>query len=304
MLPNFCLSFFALVFCTAAAAQEPDVEEIMARLARNQDRAQDVRANYVYNQRMILRFKRNSGKVAREEIREYSVAPTPDGTAKELRSFAGKYERGGRLFDYDKPGFQYKDLDIDGELIDDLADDLANEKNSRDGVAMDLFPLRSNQQRKYVFTLAGKEDYRGKQVYRITFKPRRESWDDDEGGTPWAGEILVDSSEFQPVFISTRLAKGLPLVVKTLLGTNLKGLGFKLTYERFEDGIWFPVIYGAEFELKAAFFYRRKIALALNNSGFRRTQVQTRITFDEPLMLDQVLRMNEIKLLPAPAPLP
>ncbi len=301
MCPSLCL--FVLLLA-GAAAQEPDVQEIMARLARNQDRAQEVRANYVYNQRIILRFKRSSGKVAREEIREYSVAPTADGTAKELRSFSGKYEKGGKLLGYDKPGFQYKDVDLDGELIDDLADDLTNEKGSRDGVSMDLFPLRSNQQRKYLFALAGKEDYRGKQVYRITFKPRRESWDDDEGGTPWAGEILVDSNEFQPVFISTRLARGLPLFVKTVLGTNLKGLGFKLTYEKFEDGVWFPMIYGAEFELKAAFFYKRKIALALNNSDFKRAQVQTKVSFDEPLLLDPVLRVNEIKESPSPTPQP
>ena len=304
MRPSFLYPLAVLLFAIPASAQQPDVQDIMERLAHNQDRAQELRTTYVYNQQLILRFRRGSGKVAREELREYTVAPTPEGMTKHLKHFAGKYERDGKLLDYDKPGFTYKDLDLDGELIDDLADDLTNEKHSRDGIEMDLFPLRTREQRKYIFKLAGEEEYRGKQVYRITFKPRRESWDEDQGGTPWAGEILVDKNEFQPVFISTKLARGLPFVVTTVLGTNLKGLGFQLTYERFEDGIWFPVIYGAEFELKAVFFYKRKIGIALTNRGFQRTDVRTRISFDQPLLLDLVLRPGEIPLPPPPAPVP
>ena len=294
---------WAILFCDAAAAQQPDVHEIMSRLARNQDRAQELRSYYVYDQRLIVRFRRGSGKLAREEVREYAVAPTPDGTSKQLKSFSGKYEKDGALHNYDSPGYTYKDLDLDGELIDNLADDLVDEKHSRDGISMDLFPLRSGEQRKYAFTLAGEEEYRGRQVYRITFKPRKETWDEDRDGTPWAGEILVDKHEFEPVFISTKLARGLPFVVTTLLGTNLKGLGFQLTYEKFEDGVWFPVIYGAEFELKAVFFYKRKIAIALTNRAFQRTEVKTRVSFDQPLPPDRILRVDEIKL-PGPGPVP
>jgi hypothetical protein len=275
----------------------------MSRLARNQDRAQELRSNYVYDQRLIVRFNRTSGKVAREEVREYTVAPTAEGTSKDLKSFSGRYEKDGALHSYGKPGFTCKDVDLDGELIDDLADDLVNEKHSRDGISMDLFPLRSSEQRKYLFTLTGEEEYRGKQVYRITFKPRKETWDEDRDGTPWAGELLVDKSEFEPVFISTKLARGLPFLVTTLLGTNLKGLGFQLTYEKFEDGVWFPVIYGAEFELKAVFFYKRRIAIAMTNRAFQHAQVKTSISFDPPVLADPILRMKEIKL-PPPAPHP
>jgi hypothetical protein len=34
---------------------------------------------------------------------------------------------------YDAPNFQYRDTDIDGELIEDLTGDLINDQKSRDG---------------------------------------------------------------------------------------------------------------------------------------------------------------------------
>jgi hypothetical protein len=150
-----------------------------------------------------------------------------------------------------------------------LADDLANDRQSRDGIAADLFPLTTEEQRKYRFKLEKTEDYRGRLVHQITFKPVKELWEEDDG-TPWKGEILVDAAECQPVLITTQLAKDIPVPVRVFLGTNVKGLGFKLSYQKFEEGVWFPVSYGAEFELKALFFYSRKIAIALNNSGFKK----------------------------------
>jgi hypothetical protein len=279
-------------------AQEAEsVNQIMSRVAANQDRAQEMRTAFVYKQQMVLRFKRSNGKTAREEFRDYAVTPEAKTSHKTLDNFVGRYEKDGKLIEYKEPGYTYKDLDIDGEIIDDLANDLANERDSRDGIAADLFPLATSEQAKYRFTLIGKEEYRGKEVFRITFKPQKNHWSEDDG-TPWAGEILVDSHDYQPVFISTHLARGLPMVVKTLLGTNLKGLGFKLTYEKFDEGLWFPVTYGAEFEVKAVFFYKRRIAIALTNRGFQRAQVEAKISFDEPLHVDQTMKVPEVKTPP------
>jgi hypothetical protein len=89
----------------------------------------------------------------------------------------------------------------------------------------------------------------------------------------------VDAHEFQPALITTRLARGIPLIVRTLLGTNLKYLGFKLAYARFEDGLWFPVRYGGEFDVRAVFFYRRRISISLLNEGFERADVKSRIQY-------------------------
>ncbi len=113
----------------------------------------------------------------------------------------------------------------------------------------------------------------------------------------------MDTQEYQPVFVSTHLAKGLPVVVKTLLGTNLKGLGFKLTYNKFDEGLWFPVTYGAEFELKAVFLYKRKISIALNNSGFKHALVATKLSYEEPLQIEKSMKVKEVKSpLPPPPP--
>jgi hypothetical protein len=289
-----------IVASSIPAQEKESVEQIMARVAANQDRSQEIRAAFVYHQDLLLRFKRGNGKTAREEWREYTVTPGAKSSQKTLTRFIGKYEKNGKLIEYREPGYTYKEVDLDGEIIDDFANDLANEKDSRDGIACDLFPLTTGEQKKYLFSLHGTEEYRGKQVHNITFKPHKDNWSEDNG-TPWAGEILVDIHDYQPVFVSTHLAKGLPVVIKTLLGTNLKGLGFKLAYDKFDEGLWFPVNYGAEFELKAVFFYRRKISIALNNSGFKHAQVETKVSFEDPLQIDKSMKVKEVKS-PTPPP--
>ncbi len=114
-----------LLFAQSKAVES--VESIMARVAENQDRALELRSAYVYSQDVLIRFFRGSGKLTREEHREYTVTPGPTNTEKTLLRFRGKYEKGGKYIEYDKPGYEYKDLDIDGALMDSLADDLTHE---------------------------------------------------------------------------------------------------------------------------------------------------------------------------------
>jgi len=274
----------AAVLCVAAlSAQTESAESIMAKVAENQDRAQAARAEFVYKQHIQIRMKRGNGKFAREEVRDYTVTPTEKGFKKELTHFVGKYESKGRITEYDKPGFEYKDIDIDGDVISDLANDLANDKNGRDGIATG-FPLTQRQQQRYVFHLDGKENYRSAEVYKVSFKPRKSSLvdcDDDENAC-WSGEVLVDAKEYQPLLVTTFLSKGVPILVQTLLGTNIRHLGFKLTYQRFDEGLWFPVTYGGEFEVRAVFFYKRRFAVALTNSGFQRAEVTSKVQFEKP----------------------
>ena len=77
----------------------------------------------------------------------------------------------------------------------------------------------------------------------------------------------------------TELATRIPGAVKILLGTNIKGLGFSVTYQKFEDGVWFPVSYGGEFEVRAVFFYKRTISVNLTNTEFHRTNVSSSVTY-------------------------
>ena len=274
----------AFAISTLCVWAQETADGIMAKVAENQDRAQEMRSAFVYRQSVLIRFQRGNGKLAREEQREYTVTPTAKGFHKELAHFAGKYEKGGKYVEYDKPGYEYKDLDIDGELIDDLTNDLTNEQGTRDALARDMFPLTAKEQKRYAFRLDGKENYRGTEVYKITFKPKKASvpQSDDNGSSCWAGEALIDAHEYQPVLITTWLSKGVPMAVQILLGTNLKHLGFKVSYKKFDKGLWFPVTYGGEFHVRGLFFYKRNIALSLVNSGFQKADVTSTVSFGLP----------------------
>lgn len=267
ILASWLLIFFA--------PQADTADSIMARVAENQDRAEQMRTAVIYHQNVLVRLQRFNGKFTREEYSEFTVTPTPNGTKKTRTHFLGKYASHGKIVEYDKPGYQYKGIDIDGPVAQGLADSMINNEKTKDGIARDLFPLTAEQQKHYSFHLDGTEDYRGATVYRITFESKR---GDQEDG-PWVGEALIDKQEYQPVLVTTHLAAKIPLLVRTMLGTNLEHLGFKVTYKKFENGLWFPVTYGGEFKVKALFLYARRVGLSVQNSGFQRADVTSKIEF-------------------------
>jgi len=258
-----------------AGAQTPDVQTIMEKVGRNQAQAVDQRKEFTFHQKQLLRMHRGNGKIAREEHREYEVTPATHGVKKELAHFDGRYEHKGKYVSYDRPGYNYKDMDIDGDLIDDLSNDLTDDNKSRDGISANLFPLTTGEQDKYNFKLLGTEQYRGRPVYRVAYEPRKKP---DESAV-WKGEALIDAVEFQPVSVHSKLALNIPGAVKVLLGTDIKGLGFNVTYQKFEDGVWFPVSYGGEFDVRAVFFYKRTISVNMTNTEFRRSKVDSSVTY-------------------------
>jgi hypothetical protein len=272
------LGLAALAAFASMASGPTDVSGIMARVAANQQSALDARQTYVYRQEQVVRMRRPGGKLAREQRAEYVVTPGKDGADKTLAKFEGKYEFKGKYVPYDQPNYTYKGLDLDGDLIQDMAQDMMNDGKSRDGIGHDLFPLSAAEQRKYVFRLAGKEVYRGRAVYRVAFQPRRGAGH-GEDEPDWKGEALIDAEEYQPVTVETSMAGKVPLAVKVLLGTDIKGLGFSVTYRKFADGVWFPVSYGGEFEVRGLFFYRRKISVAMQNTDFRKTDVKSTLVY-------------------------
>ncbi len=262
-----------------------DPVEIMRRVGCNQDRALQSRLGFVYDQKLFLQMRRANGKPARREKREYTVTPAAKGIDKKLTHFEGAYWTHGRMVRYDKPGYEYKGVDIDGSLIDGMANDLTGDKNSRDGIGNGLFPLRTREQQGCLFKLLGREDYRGRPAYRIGFEPPHDSPGDsgdsgDDGSCgAWKGEALIDAADFQPISVETKLAWKIPGMVKVLLGTNIEGLGFSVSYARFGDGVWFPVSYGAEFHVRAVFFYARNMSVSLENKDFRQAKTETSIRY-------------------------
>jgi hypothetical protein len=142
---------------------------------------------------------------------------------------------------------------------------------SKDGFAKGLFPLTSEQQKKYLFKLEGRQKMNGRDVYHVSFRPK------DKNDFDWKGEAFIDTQEFEPVVVYTEMSRKIPLAVRTLLGTNLPGLGFSVTYDRQPDGVWFPVSFGTEFRMRVLFFIARDISMSLANTHFEKTHVDVRI---------------------------
>ena len=271
-----CAAVALLLWPAFIAAQKPlTADEIMQKVAVNQDRAEKLRTEYIYEQKVRVASRKTNGKLARTETTVYSVAPTPTGVEKQLKSIEGRYWHKDSFIDFH--GEPVPDVDtLDGDLVHDILHEELGDDKSKNGLGHDLFPLTSSEQQKYRFTLAGTGTAAGHNVYRISFAPA------DRNEITWAGEALIDQAEFQPVSVNTKLSRKLPLLVRTMLGTDLPGLGFNVEYRRFDDGVWFPVSFGTEFRLRAVFFINRNITISLENTGFKHAKVETSIQYAPP----------------------
>jgi hypothetical protein len=243
--------------------------EIMARVAENQDRSEAQRKQYVYKQQIHIISHKPGGKLLREETADYDVVPMPDKTEKQLKQLAGRYWHKGKYENFQGEPAPEEDS-LDGSLVKGFRDDLANEK-SKDGLGKDLFPLTSEEQKTYDFKLLGQEVEAGRSVYHIKF------WPKDKDEITWAGEAYIDATEFEPVRVFTKLSRRIPFLVRTLLGTDLPGLGFNVVYQRQPEGVWFPATFGTEFRIHAVFFINRDVSIALENSAFQHTHVESRM---------------------------
>jgi len=268
-----------VAMASAATAEEPrSADEIMAQVAINQDRGQHERSAFVYRQNIVIRLRDSHNKLLREEVSDYQVMPAEERTNKELVSFTGRYHKGKEMVSYGKDE-KLNDGGLgeaDAQLARELRDDLISDKKSKDGLSPELFPLTAKEQLKYRFTLKGEEAYQGTSVYRIAFEPKPKM----ENDSAWKGEALISKAELQPMLVTTKLAHGIPLLVRTALGTNFQGLGFSVEYRKFDEGVWFPVSYGTEFRFHVLFFYSRQIAVSMVNSDFRRADVKSSVEFE------------------------
>lgn len=266
---TYCLLVLFLPLCA-----QPALDEILQRLAENQDRASGARKTIVYQQDTWVRLIQTNGKLSREEKRQYTVAPTETGSTKKLDNFEGRYRKGGKILSYDAPNFQYKDSDIDGELIEDLTEDLINDDKSRDGFSKDLFPLTREEQGHYTFRLDGTRKVGDVEAWRVSFQPNK------DGVRAWAGEVLIHPRDYQPLLVTTKLDMKIPMAVKVMFGTDVKQLGFSVTYRKVAEGLWFPATYGTEFGLKVLFGYKRNVTMNVTNSDFRKTSAESNIHFE------------------------
>jgi len=289
----------AIAFLCTAPGDDPSA--IVAKMAANVEASLDARRQFVYKQKVNARLVRTNGQVARAEKREYTVAPGPERTEKTLVTLAGEYHKSKKeIIHYDKPGFEKGGMDIDGGIMDDLIDDLVNDKDSRDGIPHSFFPLTTKDLPSYKFTLKPPVEVKGRKAFVVGFEPlpgrknlcleagkRKNQDNDDEGDDddcpiryrPWKGEVVVDAEEYQPVRVYSDLTFKMPWGVKVFLGTNLRQTGFSVSYNRVAPNVWFPATYGTEFRLDVLFGYKRVITLALDSSDFQRTDAKSEIRF-------------------------
>jgi hypothetical protein len=283
-------AFAALVSCAIAAESAPlTADQIMARVAANQDRTEAARSRYIYLQHVRMVSRKPGGKVMCEEVTDSRVSPQQNESQQQLLALDGRYWQKGRYVHYStlqeadardsKDGeprskevkTEKEDLDgMDIDLVENLRKNLADDK-SKDGLGKGLFPLTTEQQAKYLFKLEGRQTMNGRDVYRVSFRPK------DKNDFDWKGEAFIDTQEFEPVVVYTEMSRKIPLAVRTLLGTNLPGLGFSVTYDREPDGVWFPVSFGTEFHMRVLFFIARDISMSLANAHFEKTHADVRI---------------------------
>ena len=256
-------------------ASLPGLDEILKRIAENQEKAVSARQSIVYTQETRTRLMRGGSKLAREEKRRYTITPTATSSERKLDFFEGHYRKDGKLLPYTDPKFRHQGMDIDGDLVEEMTDDMVKDKDSRDGIPRNQFPLTAQEQTHYTFRLAGTQTVNGVEAIRLLFEPKQ---GDDERA--WAGEVLVDPAEFQPIRVVTKLSFSIPWAVKVFLGTNVRQLGYTVAYRKVADGLWFPVSYGTEFHLRVLFGYARTIILSLDNKDFRRASADSSIQFE------------------------
>ncbi len=258
----------------AAEAASLTADAIMARVASNQDRSEQLRKEYVYRQHIHVATHKTNGKLIREETTDYHVVPAPESTQRQLEKLTGRYDQKGKYVDFS--GQPVPDADsIDAQLIKDFRDDLIEPK-AKDGIGHDLFPLTTSKQTQYRFRLLGRDTFQGRDAYHVAFEPA------DKDEFDWAGEAYIDAKEFQPIYVFTKLSRRIPFAVRTLLGTDVPGVGFSVSYIRQPDGVWFPKSFGTEFKLHVLFFLNREITVSLDNADFKHTHVETKIGTEAP----------------------
>lgn len=262
----------------------------MTRVAANQDHSEAARTHYIYQQHIRMISRKPGGKVMCEEITDSRVSPQAKGSQQQLLQLDGRHWQKGHYVHYttlrqsedaetknssgaaDKEAKSDKD-DLEGmdiDLVENLRKHLSDDK-SKDGLGKGLFPLTTEKQGEYVFRLAGRQKMNGRDVYHVSFRPK------DKTDFDWKGEAFIDTQEFEPVVVYTQLSRKVPLAVRTLLGTNVPGLGFSVTYARQPDGVWFPVSLGTEFRLPVLFFIARDISMSLENTHFEKTHTDMHI---------------------------
>ena len=278
----------ALLLALPLAAQQPTAQDIMVRVATNQDTTEAARLHYVYIQHAHVRSLKGH-TVRCEETTDTRITPTATGSDQQLLKLDGRLLHKGQYITYthlpttaetgrpspdaDDVTVNLDDDETDRDIVEHMRHNLTNDK-SKDGISGRLFPLTSKSQAGYDFQLLGRTPINGHDTFHLTFRPKDTSDTSDFG---WKGDAYIDTTSYQPVLVRTAMARNIPFAVRTLLGTSLPGLGFSVTYAPQPDGVWFPITFGTEFKMHILFFFNREIIIDAHNLDFEKTHVTSQI---------------------------
>lgn len=291
-LSPLALAIAVLPLAAQEQQPQPTAEAIMARVAANQDSAEDARRHYVYIQHAKV-VSRKGHTIMCEETTDSRITPTETASHAELLKLNGRLLKKKQYITYtellptqnrnaaeqDKSQAEAEGNDLtinlnddetDRDLVENMRANLTRDR-SKDGIGSRLFPLTSKAQANYFFHLDGRERMNGRDVFHIDFRPRlKDEYD-------WKGDAYIDAQSFQPVVVRTAMSRKVPFAVRTLLGTNVPGLGFSIVYAPQTGGVWFPVSFGTEFKLRLLFFFSREIVINAENRDFEQTHTSSKV---------------------------
>jgi hypothetical protein len=153
----------------------PDATSIVQDMAQNVERTTDARRQYMYDKSALTGLWTSgltvSRSVERHEALQYIVTGAY-GQALAVDGLKGECKNSERVEPYTQPGFLCKGL---GRIAtaDSLLINLVDENKSLNGVPYWLLPLRPEYLRFFQFELQGKEEFHGRPVFIIGFKPAR-----------------------------------------------------------------------------------------------------------------------------------
>jgi hypothetical protein len=187
-----CCTLALSLFSATAQQLSLTADQIMTRVAANQDRSEAARAHYVYIQHAHV-ISRKGSTIRCEETTDTRVTPTPSGSSQQLLTLQGRLLVKGNYVTYDrlrdskhanhnakeddsKASLKQIDEDenTDLDIVENMRSNLLGDKHdhSKDGINNNLFPLTSKQQPDYAFTLRGREPRNGRDTFHIEFHPR------------------------------------------------------------------------------------------------------------------------------------
>src|SRR5208282_5518237 len=81
-------------------AEPLKADDIMVRVAANQDRSESLRKEYVYKQHIHIATHKPKTRMMREENAYYDVSSLPDGAQRKLKSLTGRYWNKDKYVDF------------------------------------------------------------------------------------------------------------------------------------------------------------------------------------------------------------